>query len=526
MWILDRYILREIVKTFFVAFGVFTLVFLLAAMYELLRRGMPPELILKNLPFALGNTAPYLVPISLGIACALTFGRLSADNEVLPLLAGGLHPRTILWPGLFVGLVVSVLMYGVQATLVPYCYYRKKTIKLMVLEELLALPDGEDKVLLDGRRGFFFYAKRCRDNHLEGVELVWFPALMKSANTFGGGSSSPGRIEIVAERGRVVQAADKGILVELEEAVVTAFALAKLPSFGELDVGGTGALGEAEWARLAPQITGLPSLRSVDGDGDGSLSRHEVEAFRFHLDPTARSNESFWELSQRRTVVKLAPQAAVSFKVDFLTTPEVLSYRASVSRWLAGAGEEESLRAATSSWASSGGSRAKTPEARAGAAARGREAAEAYLARHLVDRVALAAALAGGAVAPGAGPGAPLSVAALAATAPGSALRREGRLLERNLTATFHKRLVLSLAPFLFALISVLTPLLMQSNQRLAPFFASLCILAVTFFVPFLIGLEQVDKGRGDLHPILGFWPAAVLTFSTGLLLLWRLARR
>ena len=39
--------------------------------------------------------------------------RLAQDNEVLPILAGGVHPRVLVAPGLLVGATLTLLMIGV-----------------------------------------------------------------------------------------------------------------------------------------------------------------------------------------------------------------------------------------------------------------------------------------------------------------------------------------------------------------------------------------------------------------------------
>ncbi|MFC1707240.1 LptF/LptG family permease, partial [Planctomycetota bacterium] len=291
MWKLDRYIAREILKTFMLSITIFTIVFSLVILYKLLREGYNPNLILVVLPFAVGYTAPYLVPVSLCIACALAYGRLTADNEYIPILTGGIHPLALLWPGLLFGIVVSVLMYGVQATVVPYCYYRKKSVMLKILEDLVALPRTENKTLSDQREGFFFFARRTAGDQLEGVELALFPSAMGSVAGARGGSA--GRGELLAERGRIRQRPDGRVEIELKNATVTYFTI-DTPSPQEiLESEGESLANEGQLA-LAQRLRVPPArIRKADLDDSGALDGNELAGFLAGLDLTELPSTGF-----------------------------------------------------------------------------------------------------------------------------------------------------------------------------------------------------------------------------------------
>ena len=93
--ILSRYVLSEILRTFAAALFVFSLIFLVASLYEFVRTGLTARTILLVVPYVLVYTLPFLLPVALLVGCALAYGRLAADNEILPVITGGVPPTAL-----------------------------------------------------------------------------------------------------------------------------------------------------------------------------------------------------------------------------------------------------------------------------------------------------------------------------------------------------------------------------------------------------------------------------------------------
>ncbi|MHC4829543.1 MAG: LptF/LptG family permease [Planctomycetota bacterium] len=489
MWILDRYLLREILKSFLLSLVMFTVVFFLAALYELLREGAGLQVIARIIGFVVFYSVPYLIPIALAIGCALAYGRLVADNEVIPCLTGGLHPFTLVRPGLFAGLLLTIVMYGVQATLVPYAYSIKKSVLQKVVEDLLALPDTEHKTLTDGKRGFFFYARRTNGPDIEGLQLTGFPGAIGvpgAASKRKGG----GRVELTADHGRIEQQPDGRITVDVRQAEVTVFSAESL-KWARLDQDQSGQLTPPEWLavterlRLEPREE-TPSFRAADTDRSGSVARAEFDAYVAELDPTEVGNRGFYTLRFARLTFDIVPALRRGYKMAFRNNHQLLAFHDQSERWIEAAHDGGALAAARTSAA------------------------------------ALSAALA---AAPGASPAGALSAASSASAVPGKHLRTIALEQRRHASAHLHQRAVLSLAPLLFALIAVTLPLLLRSNVRLLPFFVAFSVIALTYFGPFMIGMSLAEKGRGP-EPWMCYWPAPLISGLTGLYLLRRLFRQ
>src|SRR5438552_1497985 len=123
MNLVNRLIWREIASPLVNSFIMFAvLVFATAHLFTLtdfLVKGAAPMAVLKlallSLPMLVINT----LPMSMLLACLLSFGRISADSEHIALFAGGISFFRIMRPVVWVGLGVSLLTFGWSETVVP-----------------------------------------------------------------------------------------------------------------------------------------------------------------------------------------------------------------------------------------------------------------------------------------------------------------------------------------------------------------------------------------------------------------------
>jgi lipopolysaccharide export system permease protein len=121
--ILARYLTGQFLPPFFFGLSIFSGVLLLDKLFDLLD-------LLINKGVSLWTSAQIFflffptilslsVPMALLLACLLTFGRLSEDNEILALRASGLSFRQILWPPLAVAGLVSLALLPFNTHLTP-----------------------------------------------------------------------------------------------------------------------------------------------------------------------------------------------------------------------------------------------------------------------------------------------------------------------------------------------------------------------------------------------------------------------
>lgn len=106
----NRYLLWEVTKLFVVALTAFTTVIMLAGVVQqLLSQGLGAMAILELLPYVLPISLQFAIPATLLFAVCSVYGRVSADNEILAVMASGVPPFKIMAPTLVLSLLISLV---------------------------------------------------------------------------------------------------------------------------------------------------------------------------------------------------------------------------------------------------------------------------------------------------------------------------------------------------------------------------------------------------------------------------------
>lgn len=287
MRILERYITIEILKTFLFALVVFAAVFFIGSTYTLLRANISLRQLAIVLPFAIPYSLPFLIPVSLLVGCALAYGRLAADNEVIPIVTSGVHLRSIVAPALLLGACLSAVVFGLNATVIPYSKFRMRYVQREFIESLLHLGQGTDKRITDGK-SFDLFARRVDGARLEGVQLVLRRGKDEDETVLaalGGLGDGPSRaLEIVAERAEVCQdPARDALLLIVRDASVTTFGESLRAPAATAEAGDRGALRRAVERLDVGAVTLL-----LENEYRGRRSRNDFRSNRALLDLATR----------------------------------------------------------------------------------------------------------------------------------------------------------------------------------------------------------------------------------------------
>ena len=132
MRILRNYILTECILPFSIALSVLTSVFLLGYLPQLankvINKGMSivavSKMFLYYIPILLG----YTLPIACLVTVILTFGRMSAENEILAMRASGIYIRRLLTPLFLIGIVLSLIVHVLNDRVIPMAYTEQTRI--------------------------------------------------------------------------------------------------------------------------------------------------------------------------------------------------------------------------------------------------------------------------------------------------------------------------------------------------------------------------------------------------------------
>lgn len=122
-YILMKYLLKELILYFTIAFLFFFLVFfcnqILLMAEEVLKKRVPliqvVKLITYSLPFIIAQSAPFATLVGF----LMCIGRMMTDNEILIIRASGLSFRYILAPVLVLGMIISIISFCVNDYLLP-----------------------------------------------------------------------------------------------------------------------------------------------------------------------------------------------------------------------------------------------------------------------------------------------------------------------------------------------------------------------------------------------------------------------
>ncbi len=152
---LNLYVARQLVGVFLVTLAVLTFIMLAAGLVAgaaLLAKGLPLSLFLKFVGYGMPKAMGLAMPMSMLVSTILVFGRLSADNEITAMRAGGVSIWQIVSPCLFFSIVVSSICLWLQLEVIPQSNYMVRQIKQSseAINPRLMLEPGRPIMLFDG----------------------------------------------------------------------------------------------------------------------------------------------------------------------------------------------------------------------------------------------------------------------------------------------------------------------------------------------------------------------------------------
>jgi len=171
---LHWYIFREITVPFLLGFAVFTFVLLMGRFMNLaemvVAKGVPLADILRLLLYMLPSFSFVTIPMAFLLAVLLAFGRLSADNEITAMKAGGTGLYGILPPVIAFALIAYLATTVITVYALPWGNTAFKTLlyDAINLRVNISLKDG---VFNDDLPGLVIYVSRYdeSEHRISGV---------------------------------------------------------------------------------------------------------------------------------------------------------------------------------------------------------------------------------------------------------------------------------------------------------------------------------------------------------------------
>jgi lipopolysaccharide export system permease protein len=231
--ILGLYIIREIGSLFLLGIMVFTLILLMGRLIKLtdlvIARGVPLSDVSLMIFYLLPSFLVFTIPMAFLLAVLLAFGRLSADNEITVMKAGGISLRQLMPPVVLCGLFATVLTLAASTVGVPWGNSAFKSLSFSVLKENVTATIRE-KVFWDDIPGIVMYTEHYDEERhdLKGIlihdgrEQARPLTIFAADGTISGGPSR-NDLRLVLTNGSIhsVGTADEYRLVKFGEYVMT-----------------------------------------------------------------------------------------------------------------------------------------------------------------------------------------------------------------------------------------------------------------------------------------------------------------
>ncbi|MGC8604098.1 MAG: LptF/LptG family permease, partial [Desulfomonilaceae bacterium] len=124
MKIIDKYIIREFLKIFFICLTVFVFVFLLIEITDKIKYyfhyNPPGLLMLKYFLVKIPGYLFFAFPMAILLGGMLSLFMMAKHSELIAMQAGGIDAISIAKPMIIVGLIGSVVMFLANETIIPW----------------------------------------------------------------------------------------------------------------------------------------------------------------------------------------------------------------------------------------------------------------------------------------------------------------------------------------------------------------------------------------------------------------------
>lgn len=174
---LRRYFLREVAVPFLYGIGVFTFILLIARMLKLVElvvnRGVPLPEIGKLFAYILPTFLEVTVPMALLLAVLLSFGRLSADSEIVALKTSGISLYQMIVPVALFTILVYFLSLFLAVSARPWGNSHLKA-ELYEIAKTRASAGLKERVFNDDFAGLVIYVERVEPpgDQLDGILIA------------------------------------------------------------------------------------------------------------------------------------------------------------------------------------------------------------------------------------------------------------------------------------------------------------------------------------------------------------------
>jgi len=181
---LDRYLLKELLLNFFFSLTFLSLLVGIVFSMKAVDSGYSIRIILPWIFDSLLYSLYFTTPISILVACTLSYGRFVADLEFTASVASGISPLRLFIPVAMLSLPVAMVLMLTQSTILPELQHRKEDIGRFLVKQLENLGNGKNGQLRLDNHGGIVHWKEIRDG--KNLTEVYIEKQMRLGSGSGG----------------------------------------------------------------------------------------------------------------------------------------------------------------------------------------------------------------------------------------------------------------------------------------------------------------------------------------------------
>jgi len=178
MTILDRYLIKEIIKYFGIVLFSAVVLYLAIDFFENIDRfmeaGLSTARILEYFQLKLPLIVVQITPVGILLAVLITFGLMNKNNEIIALKSGGMSVYHFLKPILVLGIVFTALYFILAEVVVPLTISKANEIWRVEVKGLTVTAERKN-IWIKGHRSIAFISYfNPQDQSLAGITLNHF----------------------------------------------------------------------------------------------------------------------------------------------------------------------------------------------------------------------------------------------------------------------------------------------------------------------------------------------------------------
>jgi len=163
MTILDRYILREFMKNFFMIIISLIALYLIVDFFERVRMFLSNHAtvyqMLSYFCFTVPSILSQMLPVALLLGTLITFAILSKNSEVTAMKANGVSLYRLTIPFILFSCIICIASFLLNEFLTPYANQRAKHIKLVEVQKRKQLGSfKQNEIWYKGRDGIYNFS--------------------------------------------------------------------------------------------------------------------------------------------------------------------------------------------------------------------------------------------------------------------------------------------------------------------------------------------------------------------------------